>query len=80
MINKDLKKEMNTLKATLWIGKKGCTENTIEEIRRQIKDNKVIKVKWLKNTAIDPEEIAKQSETILLQVRGRTMILGKDNK
>lgn len=80
MINTDSKKEMNQLKATLWIGKKGCTQNTIEEIRRQVKDNRIIKVKWLKNTEIMPEDIAKESGTILVQVRGRTMILEKKNK
>jgi len=78
MIQKDFKKDLNQLKATLWIGKKGCTENTIEEIRRQIKDNKLIKVKWLRNTDIVPEDIAKQSQTMLIQVRGRTMILAKE--
>jgi len=80
MINTDSKKEMNQLKATLWIGKKGCTQNTIEEIRRQIKDNSIIKVKWLKNTEIMPEDIAKESGTILVQVRGRTMVLEKKIK
>ena len=80
MINTDSKKEMNQLKATLWIGKKGCTQNTIEEIRRQVKDNSIIKVKWLKNTEITPEDIAKESGTILVQVRGRTMVLEKKIK
>ncbi|MBN2733942.1 MAG: YhbY family RNA-binding protein [Methanomicrobiaceae archaeon] len=78
MTNKELKRDLNQLKATLWIGKKGCTESTIEEIRRQIKDNKIIKVKWLKNTDIIPEEIAQKSRTVILQVRGRTMILSEE--
>lgn len=80
MKNKESKKEMNQLKATLWIGKKGCTENTIEEIRRQVKSNRIIKIKWLKNTDIDPESIAEKSGTDLIQVRGRTMVLEKKIK
>ncbi|MBP2132857.1 RNA-binding protein [Methanomicrobium sp. W14] len=70
-------KDMNCLKATLWIGKKGCTESTIEEIRRQVEGRKTIKVKWLRNTDIKPEDIAEKSGTKLIQTRGRTMLLGR---
>ncbi len=65
------------LKPTIWIGKQGMTETIIDEIRSQIKVRKVIKVKWLESTGVDPEEIAGKSGTILLQVRGRTMVLGE---
>ncbi len=65
------------LKPTIWIGKQGMTETIIDEIRSQIKVRKVIKVKWLESTGVDPEEIAGKSGTILLQIRGRTMVLGE---
>jgi RNA-binding protein len=64
------------LKPTIWVGKQGMTETIIEEIRSQVKVRKIIKVKWLDSTAIDPEEVASGSGTVLLQVRGRTMVLG----
>ena len=64
------------LKPTIWVGKQGMTGTIIEEIRSQIKVRKVIKVKWLESTGVDPDVVARESGTILLQVRGRTMVLG----
>jgi len=74
------KKSYNELKVTVWVGKGGCTESTIQEIRRQIKDRKVIKVRWLRNTEIDPEKIAASAGASLEQARGRTMVLTKGKK
>lgn len=75
--NKYTPKDLHELKATLWIGKMGCTDNIIEEIRRQTKTEDVIKVKWLRNTDIDPKAVAEESGTVLLQARGRTMVLAR---
>lgn len=69
--------DLQLLKATLWIGKMGCTENIIEEIRRQTKTEEIIKVKWLRNTDIDPKAVAEESGTVLIQARGRTMVLAR---
>jgi len=52
------------------------TETILDEIKSQIKVRKVIKVKWLSSIEIEPESVATQSRTKLLQVRGRTMVLG----
>jgi RNA-binding protein len=65
------------LKPTIWIGKQGLTDTILEEIRSQVKVRKTIKVKWLESTGVDPEEIGRVSGTVLLQVRGRTMVLGE---
>lgn len=65
------------LKPTIWVGKQGMTETIIEEIKSQIKIRKTIKVKWLESTGVDPEAVASESGTKLLQVRGRTMVLGE---
>ncbi len=65
------------LKPTIWVGKQGITETLIEEIKSQIKTRKTIKVKWLESTGVDPEVVASESGTKLLQVRGRTMVLGE---
>lgn len=64
------------LKPTIWVGKQGITDTIIEEIRGQVKVRRVIKVKWLASTEIDPLAVASASGTILLQIRGRTMVLG----
>ncbi|PWR69999.1 YhbY family RNA-binding protein [Methanospirillum lacunae] len=64
------------LKPTIWVGKSGMSQTIIEEIKSQIKTRKVIKVKWLESVEVEPEVVAQESGTILLQVRGRTMVLG----
>jgi RNA-binding protein len=65
------------LKPTIWIGKQGVTDTIIDEIRAQVRVRKVIKVKWLESTGVDPQEVAGESGTNLLQVRGRTIVLGE---
>jgi RNA-binding protein len=67
--------ELQDLKPTVWIGKQGCTEATLHEIRDQVKKRKMIKVKWLRSTEPDPESIAEATGTRLVQVRGRTIVL-----
>ncbi|HVP97233.1 YhbY family RNA-binding protein [Methanoregula sp.] len=71
---------MQDLRPTVWIGKQGCTEATIEEIAAQLKKRKVIKVKWLQNTEVDPEAVAAAARAALLGVRGKTMVLAERGK
>lgn len=59
----------------MWIGKKGCTESTIDEIRTQLRQRRIVKVRWLRNTDVDPEAIAARSGGRLVVVRGRTLVL-----
>jgi RNA-binding protein len=73
-------KPMQELKPTVWIGKQGCTETMIEEIVEQLKKRKMIKVKWLQNTTIDPESVASLAHATLVVVRGRTMVLEEKKK
>jgi RNA-binding protein len=63
------------MKPTVWIGKQGCTDTMIEEIVSQLKKRKVIKVKWLQSAEVDPEEIAQKANAILVETRGKTMVL-----
>jgi RNA-binding protein len=69
-------RSMQDIKPTVWIGKLGCTETMIDEIVAQLKKRKMIKVKWLQNTEVDPEAVARQAKAKLVEVRGRTMVLG----
>lgn len=64
------------LKPTIWVGKQGITDTIVSEIRCQIKVRKVLKIKWLACVDLDPKSVAETSGTKLLQVRGRTMVLG----
>jgi RNA-binding protein len=68
------------LKPTIWIGKQGCTDTLIEEIRQQLLKRKLVKVKWLRNTEVDPGMIAGLSGGDLIEVRGRTMIIAARKK
>jgi RNA-binding protein len=68
---------MHTIKPSIWIGKKGCTEGILREITAQLEVRDVIKVRWLRNTVIDPEEIAVRTNAVLLDARGRTIVLRK---
>lgn len=71
---------MQDLRPTVWIGKSGCTEPMIDEIKAQLKKRKVVKVKWLQSTHIDPEAIAARTRADLLEVRGRTLVLAAKNR
>lgn len=69
------KESFQDLKPTIWVGKRGVTSVMIDEIRRQLKDRKVVKVRWLRNTEVDPEEVAASAGAVLVEVRGRTLVL-----
>lgn len=60
--------------------KKRSHEQTYVEIKRQIKDRGMVKVKWLRSTEVDPEGIAVACKAKLVQTRGRTMVLTRKNK
>jgi RNA-binding protein len=66
---------MQELKPTVWIGKQGCTGTIIDEVIAQLKSRKAVKVKWLQNTEIIPEDLARATGSHLLGVRGRTLVL-----
>jgi RNA-binding protein len=70
---------MQNLKPTVWVGKQGCTDTMIDEIRSQLRTRTLVKVKWLHNTDIDPEAIAHRAGADLVGVRGRTLVLAKRN-
>jgi len=71
------------IEASTHIGKNGVTPSLIEEIMRQLKDNKLIKVKLLKSAveAMPREELAKdlaeKTRSELIEVKGNTVVLFK---
>jgi RNA-binding protein len=80
MLTMETDRSMQDLKPTVWIGKSGCTDTMIDEIKAQLKKRTPIKVKWLHNTDIDPEAIAHRTGADLIGVRGRTLVLARHKK
>jgi len=68
---------MQEIKATVWIGKQGVTPTVVEEVVQQLKKRHRIKIKWLRNTDIDPADLAERAGADLLEVRGRTVVLAE---
>jgi RNA-binding protein len=78
-----LKSEANQISPILNIGKNGITDTVIEELNKQIKANRLVKVKVLKSAEEGKdiktiaEEIAGATKSTLIEVRGRTVVLYK---
>jgi RNA-binding protein len=70
-------KQYADIKPTIWIGKQGISEGLIDEIRGQMKIRHIIKIKWLQSVEIDPQEIASSCNAVLVQSRGRTMVIAE---
>ena len=66
---------------TINIGKGGVNENVIEEIKRQLKANELVKIKFAKNIARDKDkyidEIITQTKAKLIDVRGHVAVIYK---
>jgi len=70
-------KQYADIKPTIWIGKQGVSESLFDEIRGQMKTRDIIKIKWLQSVEVDPFEIARSCNAVLVQVRGRTMVIAR---
>ncbi len=76
-----LKAEANQISPILNIGKNGVTDTLIEELNKQIKANRLVKVRVLKSAEEGKdlkaiaEEIAGATRSTLIEVRGRTVVL-----
>jgi len=70
-------KQYADIKPTIWIGKQGISDSLIEEIRGQIKTRHIVKIKWLQSVEIEPFEIAASCNVVLVQTRGRTMVIAE---
>jgi len=76
-----LKSDASKISPILNIGKNGVTETLIEELNKQIKANRLVKVKVLKSAEEGKdlktiaEELAEATRSTLIDVRGRTVVL-----
>lgn len=80
MTREDLRKEAHDLDVTVWVGKAGL-ESVTDELRTQLEDRKLVKVKFLRSaragTDTDElaEELADTVEAELIETRGNTAVL-----
>jgi RNA-binding protein len=76
-----LKSEAHQISPILNIGKNGVTDALIEELNKQIKANRLVKVRVLKSAEEEKdlkaiaEEIAEATKSTLIEVKGRTVVL-----
>lgn len=70
-------KQYADIKPTIWIGKQGISESLFDEIRGQMKTRHIIKIKCLQSVEVDPQEIAKSCNAVLVQTRGRTIVIAE---
>jgi len=66
---------------TINVGKSGVNDNVIEEIKRQLKANEIVKLKFAKNIARDKDtyidEIVSKTRSKLVDVRGHVAVIYK---
>ncbi|MBQ6099587.1 MAG: YhbY family RNA-binding protein [Methanobrevibacter sp.] len=66
---------------TINIGKGGVNDNVIEEIKRQLKANEIVKLKFAKNIARNKDdyidEIVSKTKAQLIDVRGHVAVIYK---
>ena len=81
-----IKSELSPEKPTIWIGKEGTSSQILNEISRQLDKREMVKVRVHKSALKEEEtqmiasKIAQQTESILIDVRGHTIILYKRRK
>jgi RNA-binding protein len=69
------KRTVHELKPTVWIGKRGVTDEAVEEIAHQLEERKVVKIRWLHSADVDPEALAARTGSEVVDCRGRTVVL-----
>jgi RNA-binding protein len=76
-----LKNEATKIKPIINVGKNGITDSVVEEIRKQVKANRLVKIKMLKTSAEGEDiktsaaKLAEATKTTLIDVRGSTVVL-----
>jgi RNA-binding protein len=69
---------------TIYIGKAGINDNVIEEIKRQLKDQEVVKLKFAKNISSEKEiyitQIVEKTNSKLIDMRGNVAVIFKKKR
>jgi RNA-binding protein len=78
-----LRAKAQGLEAAMNIGKQGVSESVAEEVRRQLEDHRLMKVRFLPaargegSSAEMAEDLARRAGAELVEVRGHTAVLWK---
>jgi RNA-binding protein len=81
-----IKRKLCEENPTIWIGKSGASQELLNEIRKQLDKEQMVKVKILKSALAQDEtkqiasKVAEQTAATLVEVRGHTFILYKQHK
>ena len=81
-----LKRKFSIERPTVWIGKEGSTQRILDEIDRQLEQREVVKAKILQTALKKAEtkeittQIASQTNSTLIEIRGHTFILHRKRK
>ena len=81
-----LKRKFSAEKPTIHVGKDGSTQQIINEVSRRLEQHEVVKAKILQTALKEVEvkeiatQIANQTDSTLIEVRGHTFILHKKRK
>ncbi|RAP50265.1 MAG: ribosome assembly protein YhbY [Methanosphaera sp. rholeuAM74] len=63
------------------VGKNGVNDNVLEELKRQLKNNEIVKVRFTRTIASNKdeflEEIVSETKSQLVDVRGNVAVLYK---
>jgi len=78
----ELRGRAQMLQATVHVGKEGVSSTVLQELERQLKKNKLVKIKLLKSVEANrkavAEELAAKTSSVLVEMRGRTVVLAKE--
>lgn len=83
---RQIKRELSFDRPTIWIGKKGISQETLAEIDRQLERVETIKIRILKSALTDDNaktiasKVAQQTKSVLIEIRGHTIILYRKKK
>lgn len=77
-----LKGAAQHLEVTVHVGKDGVTDKVVDEVRKQLKRKRMVKVRLLpsmeENRHLAAERLASSASAVLVEVRGRTAVLARD--
>ncbi|MGD9780346.1 YhbY family RNA-binding protein [Methanomethylovorans sp.] len=79
----ELKAEASQLKPVMNIGKNGITETVVQEIKKHLKADHLIKIKMLKSsreekdTTTIAEELSQATASEVIEIRGNNVVLYK---
>jgi len=78
----ELRGKAQQLRPTVQVGKEGITAAIIDELSRQLKKNRLVKVRLLSSFEADrhesAERLAQISGSVLVEVRGKTVVLARE--